>query len=112
MTTRFFQELTSWVFRITLPIVPAWFHLDWLRWVLPAAKNEWFLLGLLLSSTALSLASVTGPSWASRFFASCVVLSGLGLLVYPLPNVAVQPPLTYIWSISMGLFFLGWPKGR
>jgi|694.fasta_scaffold108374_2 hypothetical protein len=111
MLSRFFQVLTSWVFRLSLPIVPAWFHIDWLRWIVPATKNEWLLLGLLLSSSALALASWTGPNWLSRAFALAVVGSGLGLMLFPLPNLAVQPPLTYLWSVSMGLFFLGWPKG-
>jgi hypothetical protein len=111
MINRFFQELTSWVFRFSLPIVPAWFHIDWLRLRLPASKNEWLLLGLLLSSSALALATVTGPTWISRAIAFVVVATGLGLMLYPLPNLAVQPPLTYLWSISMGIYFLGWPKG-
>jgi len=112
MMSRFFQEMASWVFRLSLPIVPAWFHVDWLRWAMPATRNEWILLALLVSSSALTLASISGPNWLSRLFAFVVVGSGLGLMLYPLPNIAVQPPLTYLWSVSMGLFFLGWPKGK
>jgi len=111
MISRFFQVLTSWVFRFSLPVVPAWFHLDWLRLSVPSGKNEWLLLGLLSSSSILALTSIMGPIWLSRGLAAMVVAFGLGLMLFPLPNLAVQPPLTYLWSISMGLYFLGWPKG-
>lgn len=88
------------------------FHWPYIDFQPPYSTREYLLFTLLFSTLAAIPVGFQRTDWLARFLGFCTMTAACLLMLKPMPNLAAQLPMSYLYPAVAGLLLLAYGNRR
>ena len=108
----FLKPVAYWLIRISPFFYVLAFHWPFIDFFPPYSPRELALYGLMGASALAILAGFMKSHWVTILLGGGVTLSSMVLMLRPMPNLADQLPMGYLWPAIAGILWMAYGNSR
>jgi hypothetical protein len=108
----FLKPLAYWLIRISPFFYTLAFHWPFIDLYPPYSMREMALYALMGGSAAAIFAGFLKTHWVTLLLGAVVTGVSILLMLKPMPNLADQLPMGYLWPATAGILWMAYGNSR